>query len=426
MSCKAALETIDYETREAINTDLELKVPPKKFAVMRHPKFIYPFEIDKDNVYLPFHYAYRRLKRKRPLREEFPKMNVPFKGTLRVSQQEVKAEAITILNKQGSVILSMYCGFGKTITSINIACTIGLRTLVVVNRVLLMNQWKNSILKFCPTARVELVSPNDRPVEADFYVVNAQNVCKLPSTFFNNVGAVLVDEAHLIMAETLARSLQFVYPRYLIGLTATPYRNDGLDVLLDVYFGTSKVHRALWKKHTVYKVSTGFKPRVEKTSQGTVNWGSLLDSQANDPDRNELILDIIINHPDRVFLVLVKRVSQGQYLVNRLREEDEDVTDLIGNKQKFDTNSRIVVATAQKAGVGFDHAKLDTLVLAADLENYFVQYLGRVFRTENSDPIIFDFVDDNRSCESHFKTRESVYKEHGGTIKLLKWLPKNQ
>jgi superfamily II DNA or RNA helicase len=114
---------------------------------------------------------------------------------------------------------------------------------------------------------------------------------------------------------------------------------------------------------------------------------------------------------------LVKRGEQGKYIVDELVKQGENVTDLIGSNQDFDRDARILVGTCQKVGVGFDHAKLDALLLATDVEEYFVQYLGRVFRTKDTEPIIFDFVDNNSILFKHFNTRRKVYQEHGGTVK---------
>jgi len=227
----------------------------------------------------------------------------------------------------------------------------------------------------------------------------------------------IVHNCHMIVAETLSKCLQYVSPRYLIGLSATPYRPDGLDSLLEFYFGKNKIVRKLHRDHTVYKVSTGFKPPVEKTMQGRINWGSILDAQATNQDRNDLIIKIIQKFNDRNFLVLVKRVEQGKYLSDKLEQLGENVTDLIGSNQEFNTEARILIGTCQKVGTGFDHSKLDTLLLATDLEEYFVQYLGRIFRTRDNHPIVFDLVDKNPILNKHFNTRRSVYQEHGGTVK---------
>ena len=92
------------------------------------------------------------------------------------------------------------------------------------------------------------------------------------------------------------------------------------------------------------------------------------------------------------------------------------MTSFKGNRQDYNYESRILVATISKAGVGFDHPKMDALLLASDVEEYFIQYLGRVFRREDVIPIIFDMVDNYPSLKRHYYTRKKAYEKHGGTI----------
>lgn len=414
MSLTINLTELSFESREKIRKELEIKLE-NKYGIGQ-PRYIYPYIIESDDIKLPFAYAVS-LQIPRPKRELFPPINIKFDGELRPEQKIVRVNALKCLSNTGSVMISAYPGFGKTAGAINLATSIKFKTLIIVNKIVLIKQWKESILKFCPTAKVQTLTAQSKKQDVDFYIINAQNTEKMGKTFFTDIGTCVVDEAHMIMAETLSKSLQYVYPRYLIGLTATPYRPDGLDVLLNFYFGKYKIIRKLHREHTAYKVSTGFKPPVEKTIQGRINWGSILDAQANNDKRNDLIIRIIQHFSDRNFLVLVKRVEQGKYLVNSLKKYGESVTDLIGSNQDFNTEARILIGTCQKVGVGFDHSKLDTLLLATDLEEYFVQYLGRIFRTKDNTPIVFDLVDENSILNKHFNTRRKVYQEHGGIVK---------
>lgn len=413
MSLTININKLTFETREKITKDLEIKLE-NKYGIGQ-PRYIYPYSLNGNELKLPFAYAIS-LKVERPKREDFPQMNIEFTGELRDEQKIVRKEALKLLSSTGSVLISANCAFGKTCLSINLSTSIKLKTLVIVNKIVLIKQWKESILKFCPDALVQIVKPSSKKEEADFYIINAQNTEKMGKLFFFDIKTLIIDESHCIMAETLSKCMNYVYPRYLIGLSATPYRPDGLDSLLEFYFGKNKIIRKLFKEHTVYKVNTGFKPLLEKTIQGRINWGSILDSQASNKDRNDLIIKIIQKFNDRNFLVLVKRVEQGKYLSEKLEELGESVTDLIGSNQDFNKEARILIGTCQKVGTGFDHAKLDTLLLATDLEEYFIQYLGRIFRTKDNDPIVFDLVDNNSILNKHFNTRKSVYEEHGGII----------
>jgi superfamily II DNA or RNA helicase len=415
MSICVKIDDIPWEIRKKINTDLEIKIE-NKFSG-GEPRVIYPFEIEGDNIILPFAYALTKGKIKRPTRESLLPAETSFEGVLRSEQKEVRKEAIKQLSSSGSILLSMFCGFGKSATSMKIASDIGLKTLVIVNKIILIKQWEEGINIFCPNASVQKITTKSKKEDCDFYIINAQNVEKMGKSFFSDIGTVIVDEAHLIMAETLSRCLQWVHPRYLIGLTATPYRVDGLNLLLDFYFGKYKIIRTLFREHIAYKVSTGFKPIVEKAINGRVNWSSVLESQANDTERNELIIKILKHYSERNFLVLTKRVAQGEYLVNRLIEEGENVTSLFGSNQEYNVSSRILVGTNSKCGTGFDHPKLDALLLAGDLEQYFVQYLGRVFRTKDVKPVIFDLVDDYSLLSKHFNTRRKIYQDLGGEVR---------
>lgn len=419
MSIRTHVNNLSDEDRTKINYELKIKIEDK--YSFGPPRYIIPYELTyEDDIILPFSFACIELGISRRPRDLYSSCYVNFKGDLRPEQLEVKREAISILNKKGSVILSMYCGFGKTITGIHLASCIRMKTLIIVNKIVLMNQWESSIKLFCPESKVQQLTPKSKMnVECHFYIINAINAEKMEKGFFDDIGLVIVDESHLIMAETISRCLQSVYPRYLIGLSATPYRPDGFDKLLNFYFGEYKIVRELQREHVVYKVKTGFKPTVELGQNGRVNWGVVLDSQSKDTGRNNLILRIIKTFADRNFLVLVKRVEQGQYLVDRLKVMGEDVTSLIGSKQSFEVTSRILIGTCSKVGTGFDHPKLDTLLLAADVEEYFIQYLGRCMRTRDNVPVVFDLVDDYSILSKHFKTRVGIYEKHGGSIKPL-------
>ena len=415
MSRVVNIQTLSDFDLTRISKELQVEQKASKYAFNIKPNYLYLFDQEGENVYLPFSYSNDY---PRPTRNKFSTRNIVFKGGLREEQKQVKTEAIERLNSVGSVIIAAACGFGKTAMAIYIASKIKLKTLILCHRIVLIKQWEVSINKFCPTAKVKIVQKEEHlENDADFYIMNASNVSKIRREAYRDIGLLCVDEAHIIMAEKLSQCMRFIVPRYVIGLSATPYRTDGLDVLIEMYFGKFKIERKLFRKHTVYRLNTGFKPEVKMNKMGKVDWGSVLESQCLNKQRNELIINLVKRFKERTFLLLCKRVDQAKYLYSRLLEEKEDVTDLIGSKQDFEQSSRILVGTVQKTGVGFDHPRLDSLVLASDVEQYFIQYLGRVFRCKETEPIIFDIVDDYSLLLKHYRTRQAVYVEHGGLVK---------
>jgi superfamily II DNA or RNA helicase len=193
-----------------------------------------------------------------------------------------------------------------------------------------------------------------------------------------------------------------------------------MNILLKLYFTENKIIQKLYHPHTVYKIETGFTPEVEYDRNGTLIWNKIIESQSENKERNALILRLIEKYPQKTFLILTKRVQQANYLFEELQKKGEMVDTFMESKTDFNKSARILIATTSKGGVGFDHDKLDALILACDLEDYFIQYLGRVFRRQDIKPIIFDLVDNHPSLKRHFSTRRSVYVEAGGQIEKYK------
>ena len=160
MSLKTKLNKLSNKVRDKINDELLLVL--KNDSKMLPDKEIQPFDIVNDEIYLPFYYGINELNFDRPERKNFPSMNVKFEGVLRDEQVIVKKEALEKLTNKGSVILSLHTGFGKTILAINLACNIKLKTLVIVNKIVLVKQWEESILKFCPSALVQKLTPKSK------------------------------------------------------------------------------------------------------------------------------------------------------------------------------------------------------------------------------------------------------------------------
>jgi len=408
---------VDSSTLLIIDSELNLTIiPPSKYNNNTKKIYIQAYRIVGNLVWIP--YAYGVSKQFCPL-QVFPKINEPiqFKGSLRSEQKIVRNEAIEILNKKGSVVLSTHVGFGKSILATYFAYKIQLKTLIVVNRLTLIDQWVQVFKDFIVNPKIQVIKSREIvDWSYDFFIINAINIPKIGYT--PEIGLVIVDEVHLIMSKVLSQGMQYLTPRYIIGLSATPYRPDGLDKLIDLYFGEERVDRQLNRKHYFYKIKTDFTPVINKQKNNKIDWNDILQQQAENVSRNEMIIDILLKNNDYNFLVLCKRVEQIKYLEKRLLENQVDTQALYGDRQPIkDRESKVLIGTIQKVGTGFDAPYLNALLLAADVEEYFIQYLGRVFRKRYIVPVIFDLVDNCSILEKHYRTREATYKKHGGENK---------
>lgn len=415
MSIKIPLTDLSEEQKIKVSTDLTFRTLETKYN--KNVKEISCFELDQDNLYLPYAYAVKKGWAK-PVKNLFTQTNTKFVGELRDEQKVVKTEAISALNKNGSTILSLHVGWGKSAFSVYLATKIGLKSIVLCHRIILIDQWKDTILRFCPTAKIQILKDPKKKIDpsCDFYIINAGMVPKF-GWVFGDIGILIADEIHTMATDVLSKAFFYLTPRYLIGLSATPERPDGMDSILTAYFGEDKIHRKLQRSHNVYLFKTGFTPDSKIGVTGRVDWNSVIESQSSSVERNLQIIKMVKYFKDRYILILCKRISQAEWLIDRLSQEGEDVTSLIGIKRSFNTESRVLVATIQKVGCGFNHPKLNMLIMATDAEEYFIQYLGRVMRTQEGEPMIVDMLDNNGILKKHYLTRRHVYLDHGGIIK---------
>ncbi len=78
-----------------------------------------------------------------------------------------------------------------------------------------------------------------------------------------------------------------------------------------------------------------------------------------------------------------------------------------------------MIGTSAKIGTGFDFDKLDTLLLAADVVEYYIQFIGRIMRKDDVNPIIFDLVDNNKTLQKHYSERLKFIKNMGELLKII-------
>ena len=367
-------------------------------------------------IYLPFSYSYHfLLSSVSPILYEYPKLEFKFNGKLLQRQIDIRDETFEILNRTKSVVLCLHTGFGKTIFSLYLASKIGLKIIVLCHRKIIMDQWKEAIELYLPNISVDIWSPN-LSTTPDVLISNVLNITKWPKEKYLSYGLVIADEVHTMCTETFSKSFFWLSPKYMIGLSATPYRTDDMDRIIELYFGPEIVSKSMKKIFNAYQFNTGFVPTVEYMPNGTMNWNSVLNSQAKSVSRNNLICDMVRIFSNRTILVLIKYVDHARLLYNQLKDKGEDVGVFLGKSKQVDYTCRVLIATYSKGGVGFDHPKLDMLITAADVEQNFMQYLGRVFRRDHIMPIYIDIIDNLNLIKKHAVTRKKICIEAGGKI----------
>lgn len=349
--------------------------------------------------------------------------NLAFQGELLARQQDIKNQTLDILQRTGSVLLCLHTGFGKTIFTLYLCSKIGLKVIVLCHRSIIIQQWLESIARYLPTSKVAVLSTAEwkkKGVEAwkdlDILVCNVINVPKLPRTAFTTFGTCVVDEVHTICTKKFSKALQILSPSYSIGLSATPYRSDGMDRILELYFGPEIVTRRMHRFFNAYKLNTKIKIEPKLTVDGKMDWNSVLAAQSNDVNRNILLCKLVYYFCHRNILVLVKRKGHARKLQKMISSLGIDTDCFMGSDKTVNYSCQVLIATYSKGGVGFDHPKLDMLIVGADVEENFMQYLGRVFRRDDTLPIYIDVRDNMTALATHSRTRIKVCEEVGANI----------
>ncbi len=426
MTTLVDIESIPLEQRRKMLQDLSVKTMIKKGKqkyVSAQSFDVYDI-VDDDLVCVPFAYYYQQLDMGFPNKDAiFPKTEAKFQIPLFDRQKDIRDESLQILNETRSIVLSLYCGYGKTLFAIYLACKIGLKTIVFAHRLIIIDQWSKSIVKACGEGvKIQVVNATCKiDPDADFYIINAVNVPKRNRFDFSHVGTLIGDEAHTLCTEKFSKAFGYVQPKYAIGLTATPVRSDGKDRIIELFFGPGIIYKPLRSLFNTYLLPTGFSPRPKdiKTENGDLNWNAVLDIQARSRMRNELLVDVIRYFADRNILVPCKRKSHADLLVASLKKYGEDVDSYMGSDVIVNYACRVLIVTYSKAGCGFDAPKLDMLLVAGDAEENWTQYMGRIFRKEWHCPVIIDPVDSFFPLKKHADTRIDIYKQAGGEVKNL-------
>lgn len=418
MAYEVEISTLSNDKKVKISNDLTIVEPDTEYG---SGNIFYTFHVQGETLFLPFSHAYHHFLSTFPNKDkDLPRTKYTFEGKLNVIQNEIKNEVYEILNRTRSVIISLFCGGGKTIFSIFLASQLKYKTAIICHRLNIIDQWEYSIHKVCPNASVQIVNTSCEINDVDFYIINVSTVQKRNMSDFYDIGMLIVDEAHCFTTEKSCQSFFWFQPKYCIGLTATPFSGN-CQVLFN-FFGPELVKRDLFRCFNVYCVDTCYKITASKSKIGKLDWHKVLDSQCKNNNRNMLITNIIRYFKNRKFLVLCKQTEQSKILFNMLKELNEDVEIFYKNDKHFNRNSRILISTCSKTGVGFDHPQMDGLILGSDIacEETFIQYLGRVFRREDVSPIIFDLVDNFFPFKKHFNIRKSHYVNSGGYLYSFK------
>lgn len=369
-------------------------------------------------------------------------INLTFNGSLREEQVPIEELYIKNAMEKGGGIISLRCGGGKTVLALHILYRLKKKAIVVVHKDFLMTQWKDRISEFLPNARIGKIQQNTVDIkDKDIVLAMVQSLSmkEYEEDTFQSFGLAIFDECHHLGAEVFSKCMGKVASKYMLGLSATPKRKDGLSKVFEWFIGDivylqkkknedyaevqlidckSKFDDGQLRRHNIQdyiKEEINFRkePCMPKMINNICEYfprSELIRDLVKKYERNGrciLILSDRRGHLDQLHTML-NGYSRGFY-VGGMKPED-----LRESQEKT-----IILATYSMASEGMDIPKLNTVILASpksDVE----QSVGRVFRQKACDrkfhPLIIDIQDNFSLFEKQCDKRINFYHKSNFTI----------
>lgn len=377
-----------------------------------------------EQISIPFLYASSLLKI-RPNRElTYPKVDIKFCGNLRENQKVVENEALEQLGKYGTTTLGLYPGYGKTILGAKLASKYQYLTIVLVHREILTIQWKKTFTDFT-SSKIWIVGERNPPDVCDVIICMNTRWETIPIEMRKKVGFMIVDEAHAFCTPSSVGCLLSFYPKYVVIESATLEReNDAMERMIYAIAGTHGIFRENDKEFMVMKINTGIKTQRKTTRMGEVNWPALVNDTLFNKNRNNLIINLVMENLGYKILILTSLVDHAQYLNDCLVGLGVTSDFMCGNRKNY-TDGNVLVGTLSKLGTGFDQdsfcpqydgRRFNLLILVCSIKNraLLVQNIGRCFRSDY--PTIMHLVDDDDIFKSHWYKCRTWYIKHKGKV----------
>ena len=336
-----------------------------------------------------------------------------FNGTLRPFQQV----AVDRMLAKDFGTLNSATGSGKTIMALYMVARRRQPTLIVVHTKDLAAQWTQRIESFLgiDAENVGLIGGGKKSAGETITIALVQSLYKCVEEVAQQIGFLIVDECHRCPSRTFTEAVTGFDSNYMLGLSATPWRRDKLSKLIFWHLGD--VHHEVDKKQLietgdvlpaeVIVRETDFKPYYDPVNE----YSKMLSELTADTDRNVLIVGDVaqetLNNAG-ICLVLSDRKAHCENLRALLKFRFKVEADLLTGDLSMDERqtvierlnqhkAKVVIATGQLIGEGFDCRDLSTLFLATPIRfsGRVLQYLGRVLRPAPGKDVarVYDYVD---------------------------------
>jgi len=313
------------------------------------------------------------------------------------------------------------------------------KTIILVHKEFLMNQWIERIADFLPSARVGKIQANKLEIEGKDIVIGMIQTLfsrDFPTGTFDSFGLTIIDEVHHIGSEMFSRTLLKIVTPYILGISATVERKDKLTKVLYMYIGPKiySEERSADDAVTVHGIYYKTSPvddefnETEYDFHGQPKYSTMITKLCNYGPRSDFIVRVladtlamychsseqsselngqvmILSHNRSLLTYLYKAIEHRQiasvgFYVGGMKEKDLKQTE----------EKQVVLATYSMAAEALDIKTLSILIMATPKKD-IEQSVGRILRIKHKNPIVIDIVDPHSLFQNQWSVRKRFYKK---------------
>lgn len=320
----------------------------------------------------------------------------------------------------------------NTVMGLKLISLLKKKTLIIVHKEFLMNQWIERATEFLPGAKIGKIQGPIFDIEGKDLVIGMLQTLydrALPENAFDSFGLTIVDEVHRIGSEQFSKTLLRVLSPNMLGISATVDRKDKLTDVLYMFIGP-KIYTEQRESddpvcvRAIEYISSD--PQFNETEydfRGQAKYSTMISKLSDFGPRSDFIVRVLSDlikesqskETDAQIMVLCHNRSLLTYLYDAIRHRGfATVGYYVGGMKQValqeTEGKQIVLATYAMAAEALDIKTLSILLMASPKTD-ITQSVGRILRVRHDNPVVVDIVDRHDIFQNQWRQRKTFYRK---------------